>query len=206
MEPPTPQSGLEVAPPQPSSQADLVHRVEPGQTLWRIAKKYGVDVHLLAKRNGISDASRLEVGQRLVIPRRDSGSRRSVVGSAGESFIWPVKGKVVSTFGMRREGTINKGIDIQALTGADVVAVRSGQVGFVHENLSGFGKTIILEHADGFATVYAYVGEILVQPGQRVAQRQVIARVGQTGRAQVPTLHFEIRRGQKAGNPLYYLP
>ena len=76
----------------------------------------------------------------------------------------------------------------------------------MHEELPGFGKTIILEHADGFASVYAYVREILVRQGDPIAQRQVIARVGETGRTEVPALHFEIRRNQKAQNPLHYLP
>ncbi len=76
---------------------------------------------------------------------------------------------------------------------------------FVHEGLPGFGKTIILEHAEGFASVYAYVGEILVRQDEWVNQRQVIARVGETGRTQVPALHFEIRHNQKAQNPLHYL-
>ncbi len=67
-------------------------------------------------------------------------------------------------------------------------------------------STIILEHAEGFASVYAYVGEILVRQGEWVGRRQMIARVGETGRTQVPALHFEIRRNQKAQNPLHYLP
>lgn len=180
------------------SSGTLFHRVKRGETLWRIAQGYGVDVRTLARVNRISDVSQIEVGRTLVIPKGRTG--------AGESFIWPVKGRVISAFGMRRGGTLNKGIDIQASAGTDVVAVRSGKVSFVHEGLSGLGKTIILEHGDDFATVYAYVGEILVKPGESVAQRQVIARVGQTGRAPVPALHFEVRRGQKAGNPLVYLP
>lgn len=116
-----------------------------------------------------------------------------------------MQGRVISIFGMRRRGAINKGIDIQARRGADVVAARGGEVAFVHENLPGFGKTIILDHGSGFATVYAYIGEILVRPGERVSQRQVIARVGKSGRSEVPALHFEVRRHQKPQNPFYYL-
>ncbi len=121
------------------------------------------------------------------------------------NFVWPVKGKVISIFGMRRSGRINKGIDIQAEDGAEVFAARSGTVSFVHESLPGFGKTIIVDHGDQFATVYAYVGEILVHQGQTVNQRQVIARVGRTGPIRVPALHFEIRRSQRPQNPFYYL-
>jgi murein DD-endopeptidase MepM/ murein hydrolase activator NlpD len=193
-----------------------VHRVQRGETLWSIAKRYGVSVEALVRENRISDVSRVEVGQRLAIP-----AGRNLPGPAGagaavargsdvtrlsaEGFIWPVQGKVISIFGTRWRGRVNKGIDIQSRAGMEVRAARSGKVSFVHEGLPGFGKTIILEHAEGFASVYAYVGEILVRQGDWVSQRQVIASVGETGRTQVPALHFEIRRNQKAQNPLHYL-
>ena len=171
----------------------------------------------LIQANRISDASRIKTGQMLVIPssatdrvaaRDSTGSPRTAVAlrQPQEDFVWPVHGKVISIFGMRRGGAVNKGIDVQTRNGADVVAARGGQVSFVHEGLPGLGKTLILDHGNGFATVYAYIGEILVQKGDQVAQRQVIARVGRTGRSEVPALHFEIRRNQKSQNPFYYLP
>ena len=200
-----------------------VHRVQRGDTLWSISKQYGVTVDALVRENRISDISRVEVGRRLVIPARGSadqpaapaivrGSDAPRLGAepprsgAGEGFAWPVQGKVIAIFGTRWRGRVNKGIDVQARAGSEVRATRSGKVSFVHEGLPGFGKTIILEHAEGFASVYAYVGEILVRQGEWVGQRQMIARVGETGRTQVPALHFEIRRNQKAQNPLHYLP
>lgn len=196
----------------------MTHRVERGETLWSIAHRTGVSLDDLVKVNRISNVSRVEVGQRLVIPSGQGAVvshaeripavvlNRPVSVGAGEQFIWPVQGRVISIFGTRRRGRVSKGIDIQAPSGTEVRATRSGKVSFVHEELPGFGKTIILEHADGFASVYAYVREILVRQGDPIAQRQVIARVGETGRTEVPALHFEIRRNQKAQNPLYYLP
>ncbi|MDO8729855.1 MAG: M23 family metallopeptidase [Candidatus Omnitrophota bacterium] len=204
----------------------MVHRVQRGETLWSVARRYGVSVDALVRENRISDITQVKVGQRLMIPsgRNLPGpSRRGaepparqppVAISAGEpfrsgpseEFAWPVQGKVIAIFGTRWRGRVNKGIDVQARAGTEVRATRSGKVSFVHEGLPGFGKTIILEHAEGFASVYAYVGEILVRQDEWVNQRQVIARVGETGRTQVPALHFEIRRNQKAQNPLHYLP
>ena len=214
-----------VAPPSVEVGSPVVsgsyHQVVRGETLWSISQKYGVELGELVRANRISDASRIEVGQKVLIPQRGSSApyRRSqgampevppVVSATGsfseESFIWPVEGKVISVFGMRRSSTVNKGIDIQAPEGAQVLAARGGKVSFVHEQMPGFGRTIILDHGEGFATVYAYIGEILVQTGQNVGRRQVIARVGRSGRAQVPALHFEIRRNQKPQNPFYYLP
>ncbi|MBI3312249.1 MAG: M23 family metallopeptidase [Candidatus Omnitrophica bacterium] len=209
--------------PQASAGADPTHQVLRGETLWSIARRYEVPVDDLARLNGISDASKLESGQTLVLPepippglraspspstRRvgdaEAGGRVAVADSS--RFVWPVRGRVISIFGARRRGTVNKGIDIQAQPGTEVVAARGGHVSYVHESLPGFGKTIIIEHGDGFASVYAYVSEILVRQGDRVSQRQQIARVGRTGRTEVPALHFEIRRGQKPQNPLRYLP
>ena len=199
----------------------VYHRVEGGETLWRIANQYGVELSELVRVNRISDASRIETGQTLYIPTRSRAEEVSNMPErpAGlppsvpllrevhhEEFTWPVDGKVISIFGMRRGATLNKGIDIQASQGTDVSASRSGVVSFVHEALPGFGKTLIVDHEDGFATVYAYLGEILVQKGERVVQHQVIARIGATGRADVPALHFEIRRHEKPENPFYYLP
>jgi len=212
---------------QPPSTGSLigggaVHRVARGETLWSVAKWYGVDINDLIEANRITDSSRIAVGQKLVIPhgatepRSDSvrsapmpersGPPSAWSGTADQDFVWPVSGRVISVFGMRRGTTLNKGIDIQAPQGTEVWAARGGHVSFVHEGLPGFGKTIILDHGDGFATVYAYVGQILVRKGESVVQHQVIARVGSTGRTEVPALHFEVRRNQKPQNPFHYLP
>ena len=187
----------------------LIHRVGQGETLWSISQKYDLEWKEIARANGIQDPSQVEVGQALKIPKGivplETKTVASPVSQLGR-FVWPVRGTVVSLFGMRRRGMVNKGIDIQAPMGTQVMAARGGRVSFVHEALPGFGKTIILEHSGGFASVYAYVGEILVRQGEQVAQRQQIARVGATGRAEGPVLHFEIRRAQRPQNPLHYLP
>lgn len=196
----------ELAGPAGRSSPAAVHRVRRGETLWSIARRYGVGVDALVRENRISDITRVEVGRRLMIPPPTIQPPVEVYSGAQEEFTWPVQGKVISIFGTRWRGRVNKGIDVQARAGTEVRATRGGKVSFVHEGLPGFGKTIILEHAEGFASVYAYVGEILVRQDEWVNQRQVIARVGETGRTQVPALHFEIRRNQKAQNPLHYLP
>ena len=100
----------------------------------------------------------------------------------------------------------NKGIDIGASRGSDVKASRSGRVTFATEYLKGYGKTIIIDHLDGYETVYAHNAQNLVLEDQRVKRGEVIARVGKTGRADRPTLHFEIRKKSKPQNPFYYLP
>jgi murein DD-endopeptidase MepM/ murein hydrolase activator NlpD len=76
---------------------------------------------------------------------------------------------------------------------------------FVSQALKGFGKTLIIDHNDGYETVYAYNSELLIKQGDSVRQNDCIARVGSSGRASGPMLHFEIRKGGQPQNPLSYL-
>ena len=87
-----------------------------------------------------------------------------------------------------------------------VAASRGGKISFVDENMKGFGKTIIIDHDDGYSTVYAYNSQILVRVDQEVEKGTVIAKAGQSGRAASPRLHFEIRKKHEPQNPFYFLP
>jgi lipoprotein NlpD len=124
----------------------------------------------------------------------------------GESFTWPVRGMLINPYGALTDKIINKGIDIKAAEGALVRASRSGRVVYSDKFLKGFGKTVIIDHGDGYYTVYSYNSAILVNVGDQVAKNTAIAKVGRTGRAKTPTLHFEIRRDGEPQNPAYYLP
>jgi len=124
------------------------------------------------------------------------------VGVSG--FAWPVSGRLSSGFGRRARGH-HDGIDIVAPKGSPVYAARDGTVIYA-DKLSGYGNVLIVEHADGFTTVYAHNDANLVRKGARVRRGQAIARVGDTGRATGSHLHFEVRKRNVARNPLYYLP
>jgi len=207
-----------VGPGLSATAAGVYHRVEKGQTLWRIAKVYGVDIDTLARANGLANAGQIEVGQRLLIPGATTAlsvpgvpvaapiGTIPPVGTGAEDFLWPIRGRVVALFGIRTQQGPNKGIDIQAPEGTGVRAVASGRVAFVDENLRGFGKTIIVEHPEALSTVYTHLASIAVTLGQTVRQGQVIGAVGSTGRAAAPVLHFEVRRRHRPENPFYYLP
>lgn len=183
----------------------LYHKVRRGETLWRISKTYGVDLQSVARANRLPDKQKIYTDQLLFIPQEEK-----VVDYAEStkesSFIWPVKGKVLSFYGSHKDGVKNKGIDIKARHGEAVIASRSGKVSFSDENMKGFGKTIIIDHADAYSTVYAYNSQILVKVGQYVRQGTVIAKAGQSGRAPSARLHFEIRKQHKSQNPFYFLP
>lgn len=120
-------------------------------------------------------------------------------------FIWPVKGKVISYFGVRG-GKNHKGIDIAAQEGTKIVAADSGTVIYSDNKLKNYGNVIIIKHADNFITVYAHNKVNFVKENEVIKQGQVIGEVGKTGNAEAPHLHFEIRDNTKARNPLFYLP
>ncbi len=175
----------------------IYHRVERGQTLWRISKIYNVDLEEIARVNHISDASSLEVGQSLFIPYAQT-SRVSASVYTGDDFTWPLRGKIIASFGQTFDNMINKGINIQSYSSSNVVASRSGKVTFLDEHFGGFGKTVIIDHQDGFSTVYAMNSQLLIKPGDYVQKGSVIARAS--------NLHFEVRKGHLPQNPLFYLP
>src|SRR3989338_1397135 len=126
-------------------------------------------------------------------------------GWAGQQvFGWPVKGEVAAAFGDTKEGVPLKGIVIDAQPGAEVVASRAGRAVLVHPNFGSYGKTVILEHAGGVATVYSGNFQILVSLGQEVRQGEVIARLGRSGE-NARRFYYELRKNGKAENPLNYL-
>ena len=120
-------------------------------------------------------------------------------------FSRPVKGVVTSRFGVRN-GNKHQGIDIGAPKGTPVLAAAAGKVIYSDNKLRGYGNLIILRHDGGFISVYAHNSENRSREGDAVAKGQVIALVGDTGNAEAPHLHFEIREGARPRNPLFFLP
>lgn len=126
------------------------------------------------------------------------------VTSAKYPLRWPVQGSVLRRYG--RDGKKHHdGIDIDAKRGVPVRAAGAGRVVFADEH-GGYGKLVLLRHDDGMITVYAHHDELLVRKGQRVRSGDIIAKVGSTGSAAGPHLHFEVRKGVQAQNPLRFLP
>ena len=115
---------------------------------------------------------------------------------------WPVRGDIISEFGPRPDGSHNDGINVAAAAGTPVLAAENGVVRYVGNTVPGYGNLILIRHAGGTVTAYAHLGEILVKPDQTVARDQKIGTVGQTGAVTRPQLHFEVRAGTRAINPL----
>ena len=185
--------------------AGTYHRVEAGQTLWRISRIYDVDIDDILRLNRIPENATIEIGQLILIPSRIS-VQNIPVRSSGDDFIWPLQGRVIANFGSSYRNLINKGINIQAVSGADIYATRGGRIVFYSESFGNFGKTIIIDHGDGLRSVYSRVSEVFVRSGENVSRGVLIARVGSSIRDKSSYLHFEIRKGSVAQNPLFYLP
>jgi len=197
-------------PPQEASLAPkkggIYHKVVRGQTLWQIAQAYGVEIKDIIDSNNIPNGSALEVGQLLFIPGAQEVKDISEhpVDNNKNAFIWPVKGKVVVYFDDPISATtVSRGLDIQAQAGDTVEAAREGDV-VLADYMSGYGQTVMIDHRDGFISIYARNAKLLVKLGDHVYKGDAIAEVGLIGNRTVE--HFEIRHGSQATNPLYYLP
>ncbi|MDE0538924.1 MAG: LysM peptidoglycan-binding domain-containing M23 family metallopeptidase [Rhodospirillales bacterium] len=123
----------------------------------------------------------------------------------GGGFSWPVRGKVLSSFGPKGGGLHNDGINIAAPKGAAVKAAENGVVAYAGNEIRGYGNLLLIRHSGGWITAYAHADKLLVQRGDKVNKGQVIARVGHTGNVVSPQLHFEIRKGKQAVNPIRHL-
>ncbi len=126
------------------------------------------------------------------------------IGGAGR-LAWPVRGRVISGYGVKEKGLRNDGINIAAPRGAPVRAAEAGTVAYAGNELRGFGNLLLIRHASGLVTAYAHTDQILVKRGDTVKRGQVVARVGNTGGVPSPQLHFEVRQGRRAVDPERYL-
>lgn len=125
---------------------------------------------------------------------------------AGSGFVWPVEGRVVSSFGSKTGGQHNDGLNIAAPRGTPVRAADNGVVAYAGKEIRGFGNLLLIKHDGGLITAYAHADALLVSRGDVVTRGQVIAKVGKTGGVENPQLHFEVRRGTKAVDPKQFLP
>ncbi|SMH48966.1 Murein DD-endopeptidase MepM and murein hydrolase activator NlpD, contain LysM domain [Mesorhizobium australicum] len=141
-----------------------------------------------------------------VIKDAEAASKEAAPDSTGIGKMrWPVRGRVVGTYGNSNGASFNDGIDIAVPEGTPVKAAENGVVIFAGEGLKDFGKTVLVRHADGKVTVYGHTGEIKVSRGDTVKRGQEIATSGMTGSTDTPKLHFEVRENSNPVDPQQYL-
>ncbi|MGH9466511.1 MAG: peptidoglycan DD-metalloendopeptidase family protein [Terriglobales bacterium] len=211
-----------VRPAQRSEPIPAHYVVRPGDTLYSIAWRYGLDYHDVATWNRIGPDYLIKPGEvlELAAPITPRAVRRppaapvvanaaSVVGSTVAppsgplTWIWPTQGSVVRLF--RAGDPLSKGIDISGTLGQPVYAATPGKVVYSGSGIVGYGELIIVKNSEHFLSAYADNSRMLVHEGDMVEAGQAIAAMGldRDGHA---LLHFEIRYNGQPVNPLDYLP
>ncbi|MBX9710121.1 MAG: peptidoglycan DD-metalloendopeptidase family protein [Xanthobacteraceae bacterium] len=121
------------------------------------------------------------------------------------TFRWPVRGRVITTYGAKTNGKQNDGINVAVPEGTPVKAAEDGVVAYSGNELKGYGNLILVRHANGYVTAYAHASELMVKRGDTIKRGQIIAKSGQSGEVSSPQLHFEIRKGSSPVDPLQFL-
>jgi murein DD-endopeptidase MepM/ murein hydrolase activator NlpD len=198
----------------------IMHIVQPGQTLWRIARAYDVSIDVIARANAIEDPTHVDVGVPIFIPGARatievapypaplSNTRRTPsIGSGNMTeFLWPIRGGAfMRPFGEQRRHHTHAGVDIRGTRGQDILAARAGIVAFSGHSGGGYGTMLILDHGDGVQTLYAHAQKLLVKTGDKVERGEPIALVGRTGNATTEHCHFELRIDNRPIDPMPHL-
>ncbi len=195
----------------------VVHKVKPGETIYSIAKKYKVDpqkiVNFIFNEFADPETFALRPGQILYVPDGVieekkpvfAGRRRQVFkvqagvqGSGG--FIWPASGRIT-----QYPIWYHMALDIANRSAPDIVASDRGVVVISTCLRYGYGCHVVIDHGNGYRTLYAHMAKLYVTVGQRVEKGQPIGKMGSTGRSTGTHVHFEIRQGRRLLNPLKFL-
>jgi murein DD-endopeptidase MepM/ murein hydrolase activator NlpD len=241
---PAPRTSVAAAP-----RSTGMHTVRPGETLYSLGRTYNMRPHNIAAANGLNMSQGLSIGQRVKIPGGGSSSpiansapnrlpqqnlatkapvytqpaRQTAAiaqsapapvltpettiqsGNSTSGFRWPVKGRVISKFGSKPNKTRNEGINIAVPEGTAVRAAEAGVVAYAGNELKGYGELVLVRHQNGWVTAYAHNKELKVKRGDAVRRGDVIAKAGKTGSVTSPQVHFEVRQGATAVDPMKYL-
>ncbi|MBS3811786.1 MAG: peptidoglycan DD-metalloendopeptidase family protein [Halanaerobiales bacterium] len=188
--------------------ANIIHEVQRGDALYSLSKKYGVDIQLIKEANNFN-TNDIYVGQNIVIPFTNRNNNGKFTLREGV-FIWPLQGRISSYFGWRSDpitgsNEFHQGLDIAVPVGKQIRAAYSGTV--VKSGwMSGFGKTIVIDHGDSVETIYAHNSKNYVVVGEEVNAGQIIGTAGSTGKSTGSHLHFGVLVDDKPVDPMQYLP
>ncbi|MGE5625006.1 MAG: peptidoglycan DD-metalloendopeptidase family protein [Bacillota bacterium] len=202
----------------PIETAPTSYTVKPGDDVYAIAWRYGLDYHDVASWNHLGRDYRIHPGDNLVLRAPTSAQHKppvtpvTHVGATGAAsppssgpvqWSWPVDGQVVREF--HPGSRLAKGIDITAPRGTEIHAAAGGRVVYAGSGIIGYGKLIIIKNSETLLSAYADNDALLVKEGDNVRAGDRIAVMG-VGRDNRPVLHFEIRYDGNPVDPLGYLP
>jgi murein DD-endopeptidase MepM/ murein hydrolase activator NlpD len=163
----------------------------------------------MASAGGPPQAARLASATTNVVEEKPVAEAASVKPSeatgALPTFRWPVRGKVITSYGAKTNGKSNDGINLAVPEGTPVKAAEDGVVAYSGNELKGYGNLVLVRHSNGYVTAYAHASELMVKRGDTIKRGQIIAKSGQSGEVGSPQLHFEIRKGSSPVDPLQFL-
>ncbi len=208
------------------------HKIETGETIYSIARLYNVSVTSLAKLNKLDAEFTIYVGQIIIVPikkkkispikeTKNSNVREPVSNkkittkssskikndiSSRNTFIMPVKGKIINKYNPNSGKQKNQGIDIESTPGSAVLAAASGTVALITDNTQNFGKIILIRHANNLISIYGRVARVIVEKNEIVNKGQKIGVMQEkmSDDKNGAILHFELRKGTKSVNPKNY--
>ena len=185
----------------------VAYTVKRGDTLVEIAERHSVQLNPILDANQLA-TDVIQLGDRLFIPnaRMSNVELRKALGTL---FVAPVEGRLTSRFGMRidpisQKNSMHFGLDIANETGTPVFASNDGTVRMVG-NGRLYGNYVVIDHVEQFQTLYAHLSQISVEEGERIAQGELVGRIGSTGYSTGPHLHFTIFKAYEPVNPLDYI-
>lgn len=191
----------------PAASPPETYEVRPGDTLYRIAARHGLDHRDVARWNRLGDGSLIYPGQRLRLrPPAASGPAPATIATGTEpppAWRWPAEAEVAQRFGESRRTA--SGILLSGRPGQPVVAAAGGEVVYAGSGLAGYGLLAIVRHDAHWLSAYGHNAELRVREGDRVTAGQEIGRMG-AGAGLPGALHFEIRRDGEPVDPLAWLP
>jgi murein DD-endopeptidase MepM/ murein hydrolase activator NlpD len=192
----------------------VYHSVAEGDTLESIAQEYKAQVEDIVgyEGNHMQEPYTVTVGQKLIVPGgRKPYTVRHVVAWSGPipegakrgtgSFGYPMSGWI-----SQRYHEYHPALDIAGPEGTPIQAADSGYVALVGRSDTGYGRYVLIDHGNGFQTLYAHFSMIFVEVGQSVAKGQTIGLCGTTGKTTGPHVHFEVKLNGVRRNPSIYLP
>ncbi len=195
----------------------VAHTVKSGDTVYSVAKKYDTNPQMVVDfpfNNFASEDFSLETGQILIVPEghplAKPAPKKAVQyaitptqgGGAGTGkFLWPAGGTFTQYFSYWHPA-----VDIANNTSPGIAAADGGTVIVAgYPDRTGYGNRVIIDHGNGYTTLYAHLSQIYVNPGQKVDRGQIVGKMGTTGRSTGIHLHFEIRKNGSALNPFSML-
>lgn len=182
---------------------------QPGlSTAAQRAAAFQLDIDEILTGGEPALATRQQPAKAVATPRRVLPATAVVAPPARLTggFAWPLEGRIVSRFGPGESGERQNGVNIAAALGTPIRATADGVVAYVGSGIASLGGLVIVKHGGNWTSVYGYAARLLVQRGQAVKKGQAIATSGQTGNADRPAVHFELRRGRTPIDPQSQLP